>query len=42
MKREDLFDREKELEDLHNNLDVPVVVITGVRRIGKSSILNVF
>ena len=42
MKREDLFDREKELEDLHNNLDVPIVVITGVRRIGKSSILNVF
>lgn len=42
MKREDLFDREKELEDLHNNLDVPIMVITGVRRIGKSSILNVF
>ncbi|MEM2154795.1 MAG: ATP-binding protein [Nitrososphaeria archaeon] len=42
MRREDLFDREKELEDLHSNLDVPMIIITGIRRIGKSSILNVF
>jgi len=38
----DLFDREKELNDLRNNLDVPIIVVSGIRRIGKSSIVSVF
>lgn len=41
-KREDLFDREKEFEMLSKNIDLPMIVITGIRRIGKSSLLNIF
>ena len=41
-KREDLFDREKELEELRKNLNRPFILLTGVRRIGKTSLLNVF
>jgi AAA+ ATPase superfamily predicted ATPase len=40
-RREDLFDREAELRDLLANLDRPLVLITGVRRIGKTSVMNV-
>ncbi|MCG3109212.1 hypothetical protein L3N51_01502 [Metallosphaera sp. J1] len=39
--RRDLFDRERELEELVNNLHRPLVVVTGVRRIGKTSTLMV-
>ncbi|MEM3832294.1 MAG: ATP-binding protein [Thermoprotei archaeon] len=41
-KKEDLFDREKEFEMLNNNVDLPMIIITGIRRIGKSSLLNIF
>ena len=41
-KREELFDRREELEALHANKDVPITIITGIRRIGKTSLLNVF
>mgnify|MGYP001772929540 CR=1 FL=1 len=41
-RREDLFGRDRELELLHSNVDSPVIVITGIRRIGKTSVLNVF
>ncbi|MEM4311156.1 MAG: ATP-binding protein [Nitrososphaerales archaeon] len=41
-RREDLFGRERELENLARNIDSPITVITGIRRIGKSSILSVF
>jgi len=42
VKREDLFDRERELEDLYKNIDKPIIVLTGIRRIGKTSLLLVF
>lgn len=41
-KREELFNRREELEALHANRDVPITIITGIRRIGKTSLLNVF
>jgi len=41
-KRQDLFDREKELEELSRNINRPLILLTGVRRIGKTSLLNVF
>ncbi|ABQ47741.1 ATPase [Thermotoga petrophila RKU-1] len=42
-KKEDLFDREKELKDLEKLLQTyPIVVITGLRRVGKSSLVKVF
>ena len=41
-KREDLFDRQKELEELNRNVNRPFILLTGVRRIGKTSLLNVF
>jgi len=41
-RREELFDRREELEALHANEDVPITIITGIRRIGKTSLLNVF
>jgi AAA+ ATPase superfamily predicted ATPase len=43
-RREDLFDREKELSELYRGVErgYPVVVVLGVRRIGKTSILRVF
>ncbi len=41
--REELFDREKELKDLSKALDrYPMVVVTGLRRVGKSSVVRVF
>lgn len=42
-KRSELFDREEELEKLANFLPrYPFVVITGLRRVGKSSLVKVF
>ncbi|WP_338602429.1 ATP-binding protein [Sulfolobus tengchongensis] len=41
MKREELFDREKELNELLSNLHRPLILLTGVRRIGKTSLLLV-
>ena len=41
-RREDLFGRDKELRMLTENANLPIVLITGIRRIGKSSILSVF
>jgi len=40
-KREDLFNREKELSQIKNSIGRPLIVITGVRRIGKTSVLRV-
>jgi AAA+ ATPase superfamily predicted ATPase len=40
--RSELFGRDRELELLHANIDVPVITISGIRRIGKTSLLNVF
>ncbi len=40
-KREDLFDREKELETLQSG-DAPMILILAPRRYGKTSLLNVF
>ena len=39
--REDLYDREEELQALRSSLSEPIVLLTGVRRIGKTSILKV-
>ena len=39
--REDLYDREEELQTLRSSLSEPIVLLTGVRRIGKTSILKV-
>jgi AAA+ ATPase superfamily predicted ATPase len=43
-RREDLFDRERELELLHRGVErgYPVIVVFGVRRVGKTSLLRVF
>jgi AAA+ ATPase superfamily predicted ATPase len=43
-RREDLFDRERELSELYRGVErgYPVVIVLGVRRIGKTSILRVF
>lgn len=40
--REDLFDREDILKELHSSIDQPMIVLTGIRRVGKTSIINVF
>jgi AAA+ ATPase superfamily predicted ATPase len=42
-RREDLFDRERELELLHRGIErgYPVVSVLGIRRIGKTSLLKV-
>lgn len=40
--RKELFGRDRELEALHKSIDVPIVVITGIRRVGKTSLLSVF
>lgn len=42
MRKDEIFDREKEFEALEKNIDLPIIVVTGVRRIGKTSILNAF
>lgn len=39
---EELFGRGAELGKLHENVDVSITIITGVRRICKTSLLNVF
>lgn len=42
-KKEDLFDREKELSELTHLVEMyPIVVVTGLRRVGKSSLIRVF
>ncbi|MGC9153945.1 MAG: AAA family ATPase [Vulcanisaeta sp.] len=40
-RREDLYDRARELNDILNNIDKPMIVVTGIRRIGKTSVINV-
>ncbi|ARM75245.1 AAA family ATPase [Acidianus manzaensis] len=40
--RNDLFDREEELKELHSSLSFPIILLTGIRRIGKTSVLKVF
>ena len=40
--REELYGRENELRLLHSSLSEPIVLLTGIRRIGKTSILKVF
>jgi len=42
--RDELFDRERELEELQRAVErrLPLVLLTGVRRIGKTSVLRVF
>ena len=39
-KREDLFDRERELELLHKGIErgYPIIAVLGIRRIGKTSV----
>ncbi len=41
-RREDLFDRERELNALHRAAHKPLILVTGIRRIGKTSLINVF
>jgi len=40
--RRKLIDREKELEQLKANMNRPLILLTGIRRIGKTSLLKVF
>ena len=40
-KREDLFDRDEELKKIIDNINKPLIVIKGIRRIGKTSLLQV-
>gem|GEM_PF-960174 len=40
--RRDLYDREEELSALHSASSEPIILLTGVRRIGKTSVLKVF
>ncbi len=40
-RKEDLYDRDKEVEELKGNVGRPLIILTGIRRIGKTSILNV-
>ena len=39
--KKDLFMRDKELKEL-SNLDVPLTLVLGPRRLGKTSLLKVF
>jgi AAA+ ATPase superfamily predicted ATPase len=39
--KKELFDREKEIEEIISNLNSPLLIITGIRRIGKTSVMNV-
>lgn len=42
-KKEELFDREEELSELTRLVETyPIVVVTGLRRVGKSSLIRVF
>ncbi len=40
-RREDLYDRERELEEIKKSIGRPLIVLTGIRRIGKTSVLRV-
>ncbi|MCX8182734.1 MAG: hypothetical protein N3D12_06415 [Candidatus Methanomethyliaceae archaeon] len=40
--KEDLYDREEELEQLRKLASKPLVLLTRMRRIGKTSVLKVF
>jgi len=40
--KEDLFDREEELKKLLSSKDESIILLTGIRRIGKTSLLKVF
>jgi len=43
VKRDDLFDRVQELSALRQSLETyPLVLVTGLRRVGKSSLISVF
>ncbi|PLV56064.1 ATP-binding protein [Thermotoga sp. SG1] len=43
VRKEDLFDRERELKELEKLVETyPLVVVTGLRRVGKSSLVKVF
>jgi len=39
--RKELFDREKEIEEIKSNINRPLLIISGIRRIGKTSTLLV-
>lgn len=43
-RREDLFDRDKELQELHKAFEQgkPLIALIGIRRIGKTSVLRTF
>jgi AAA+ ATPase superfamily predicted ATPase len=40
-RREDLYDREREVEELKRSIGRPLILLTGIRRIGKTSLLRV-
>jgi AAA+ ATPase superfamily predicted ATPase len=40
--REELYDREKELDELKHAIEKPIILITGMRMVGKTSLLKVF
>ncbi len=40
-RREDLFDREEEIEKIKRSMDKPLIVVSGIRRIGKTSVIKV-
>ncbi len=40
--RKELYNRDSELKQLADNINRPLILLTGVRRIGKTSLLNVF
>lgn len=40
--RKDLYDREEELGLLEKSAGLPITVVTGIRRVGKSSVVSVF
>lgn len=40
--KKELFNRDKELDKLYANIDKPIIIVTGIKRIGKTSLLNVF
>ena len=43
LRKDDLFDREQELLNLRNALQMyPLTLVTGLRRVGKSSLISVF
>mgnify|MGYP000885904771 FL=1 len=43
LRKNDLFDRDQELSTLRNSLQIyPLTLITGLRRVGKSSLISVF